>query len=205
MENSFVSCLPLLTLPRYMLDERPQLWHRGKQMKMPFSYPPRVVFVSIVFFVLTACAVATPTPAPTPLVALDPATVAWAGGPGTATVEGQAFLKTVGGDVKYGAGNTVYLIPNVPHTFDWFTRVTADMSTAPEINPAVNKVTRKTLASGDGRFKFENVPAGSYIVVTTVQWGAPVGYHGAMRAQGGFVGTVVTAESGKTVTAIATR
>lgn len=174
---------------------------------MSVSYLPTTRFISLcgAVLLLTGCAPPAPVTAPRPLVALDLASVAWAADSGTATVEGQAFLKTRGGDVKYGAGNTVYLVPNTPHTFDWFTRVSRDYSNAPELDPAINKVTRKTLASGDGRFRFERVPAGSYIVVTTVQWGAPVGYRGSLVAQGGFVGAAVTAESGKTTTVIATR
>lgn len=160
--------------------------------------------IGTVLFLL-ACAPRTPMGPITPLPPVSAEEVSFAQGTGTATIEGQAFLKTRGGDVKYGAGNNVYLLPHTPHTFAWLTRVISDLKNAPSLNPVVDSVTRRTVASGDGRFRFENVPAGQYLVVTTVTWGAPVGYGGALVTQGGFIGRTVTAESGKTVTTIVTQ
>lgn len=151
---------------------------------------------------LTGCATAPSVPTP-PLVAFNPDEAKWAQGTGTAIVEGQAFLKTRGGDVKYGAGNSVYLMPHTPHSFDWMVRVTGDLSTAPTIDPALEALVRKTTASGDGRFKFENLPAGPYLVVTTVTWEVPGAYSSSI--QGGYVGTPVTATEGRTVSVIVTR
>ena len=42
---------------------------------------------------------------------LDPREVAYIKASGSGQIAGQAFLKTVGGDVKYAAGNAVTLIP----------------------------------------------------------------------------------------------
>jgi hypothetical protein len=43
--------------------------------------------------------------------------------PGNASLRGQAFMKTRGGDVKLGAGSTVILIPTTPYTTEIFERV----------------------------------------------------------------------------------
>lgn len=59
------------------------------------------------------------------------------------------------------------------------------------------------MAGGDGKFKFENLPAGKYLVVTKVTWEAPTQY--GLRTQGGVVGDYATAEAGKTVSVIITR
>jgi hypothetical protein len=39
---------------------------------------------------------------------------------GTGVIAGQVFAKTVGGDVKYGAGSTVYLNPKLPYIVEFF-------------------------------------------------------------------------------------
>lgn len=151
---------------------------------------------------VTACVPPTPAAPPTPLVTFDPAGAEWAKGTGTATVEGQAFLKTRGGDVKYGAGNTVLLIPNVPHTFDWYTRITSsNPNSAGVLDDRATALIRKTVAGGDGRFKFENVPAGPYLILTTVTWETGASY---MGTQGGYVGAPAQAVDGKTTDVIVT-
>lgn len=170
---------------------------------MSISYHRTVTFLSASVLLLSACVPSTPAPPPTPLVALDSASVAWAEGTGTATVEGQAFMKTRGGDVKYGAGNTVLLIPNTPHSFDWYARITAGRQTPPELDPRLARLVRKTTAGGDGRFKFENVPPGPYLILTSVTWEAPTSY--GLSMQGGYLGTAVVAENGKTQSVIITQ
>ncbi len=151
----------------------------------------------------TACSVPVAAP-PAPLVAFNPDEVKWSEGAGTANIEGQAFLKTRGGDVKYGAGNPVFLMPNSPHSFAWYVALTSGRSeNAPKIDPGLAAVTRKTVAGGDGRFKFENVPAGSYLILTIVDWQIPGAF--GPSTQGGFVGAPITAESGKTVSIVVTR
>ena len=41
-------------------------------------------------------------------------------GDGTATITGQAFVKTRGGDVKFGAGNKVFLNPVTTYSTEWY-------------------------------------------------------------------------------------
>lgn len=170
---------------------------------MSVSYRVTTRFVSLLAF---GCATPAPTLAPAPLVAFNAEEVKWSVGSGTAIIEGQAFLKTRGGDVKYGAGNPVFLMPHSSHSFAWYASMTKGREKdQPTIDPGLAGVTRKTVAGGDGRFRFEGVPAGSYLILTIVDWQSATGYRGSLQTQGGFVGAPVTAESSKTTSVIVTR
>ena len=151
----------------------------------------------------TACTMPVAAP-PAPIVAFNPSEVTWAQGSGTATIEGQAFMKTRGGDVKYGAGNQVLLMPYSAQSFDWYRArlATQDDDRVPRMDPALQALVRTTVAGGDGRFKFENLPAGSYLVVTSVMWETGASYAGT---QGGYMGMPVSVEVAKTASIIITR
>jgi hypothetical protein len=165
----------------------------------------RTILSSLVLLAVSCTLpVAAPPAPPAPLVPFDPAEVAWAKGSETATIEGQAFLKTRGGDVKYGAGNDVLLFPYSAQSFDFYRRAVAGED-PPRLDPALSALSRAMKAGGDGSFRFDNLPAGSYLLLTSVTWEAPVGYQGAMRTQGGALGAPATAENGKTTRIIITR
>jgi hypothetical protein len=149
----------------------------------------------------TACAMPIPVP-PAPLVAFNPEEVRWAALPGTSTIEGQAFMKARGGDVKYGAGSLVLLIPYSAQSFAWYKARIATLRDIPPMDPALQALVKATTAGRDGRFKFENEPAGSYLVVTFVTWETGASY---AVTQGGYIGMPVTAEAGKTAKIIVTR
>jgi hypothetical protein len=112
-------------------------------------------------------------------------------------------MKTRGGDVRYGAGSLVLLIPYCAQSFAWYKALIATLRDIPPMDPALQALVKATTAGRDGGFRFENEPAGSYLVVTFVTWETP----GATYAgtQGGYVGMPVTAEVGKTARIIVTR
>ena len=150
----------------------------------------------------TACTMPVAAP-PAPLVAFNAEEVRWAGLPGTSTIEGQAFMKTRGGDVKYGAGNQVLLIPYSAQSFDWYkARIATLHDDVPPMDPALQALVKTTTAGGDGSFRFENLAAGAYLVVASVTWETGASYAGT---QGGYMGMPVTAEAGKTARIIVTR
>lgn len=94
------------------------------------------------------------------------------GATGPATVKGQAFLKTVGGDVKTCAGNSVYLMPATVYN----TEILEHMSpTTPISNrdPRAHEFTKATVCDADGRFEFDSVAGRKWFVITTVFWGVP--------------------------------
>ena len=51
---------------------------------------------------------------------------------GTGTITGQAFLKTRGGEVRFGAGNMVLLIPSTPYTEEDYVRAVVNNETLKE-------------------------------------------------------------------------
>jgi hypothetical protein len=123
---------------------------------------------------------------------------------GTATVTGQAFLKTRGGDVKTGAGNFVYLNPATTYSKFLYDRRNQSVSFSPPDTRLLVYV-RKTVADASGRFNFKNVPAGEYYVTGEVIWEAPVGYQGSLVRQGGVIWKLVSVQEGEAVEVMVTQ
>ena len=153
----------------------------------------------------------TPTPAPAPpgvkkiqRVPYNPEEFARYLVRGTAEVTGQAFMKTQSGDVKYAAGNEVWLNPVTSMSNQWYKEIylgtnhlypkkelTVDDETLEKYGEAIIV----TLGDGEGRFKFQNVPAGDYYMVTEVIWQVPGRY--GLSKTGGWVCKKVRIRSGK--------
>lgn len=97
---------------------------------------------------------------------------------GKATVSGQAFLKTRGGDVKYGAGNIVTLTPATAFAREAASladRSSEDDNTILASTPAaviakMKPYVRQTTADGNGNFSFAGLTAGDYYVECGVFW-----------------------------------
>src|SRR5690606_1236593 len=91
---------------------------------------------------------------------------------GTASIIGQAFLTTRGGDVKVGAGREVVLLPATVFVKEAMTHI--DRGYRPAAYQAaraeIHKVARTTIADAEGRFEFVGVPAGDYILQTEITW-----------------------------------
>lgn len=109
---------------------------------------------------------------------------------GTGEIHGQAFLTTRGGDVRLAAGRQVSIDPATTYAREWFRRFGADLRTFDAAPPAplFQQTRRITTADADGRFRFTGLPAGEYIVRTTVTWETGSGY-GSL--QGGVVAKLV--------------
>ena len=100
---------------------------------------------------------------------------------------GQAFLRTRGGDVKFGAGSIVYLYPAVAYSKEinsipWYEKVQGR-------DPEWNKYVRSTVADGGGNFEFGDIGSGLYYVESRVTWEIP-GKYGS-STQGGLVRRVI--------------
>lgn len=126
---------------------------------------------------------------------------------GTASVTGQAFLKTRGGDVKYGAGNQILLIPATAYTEEDFDQaVVAGQQLKPPPADILQKVyahTRHTVCDGSGNFEFHSLPAGDYFLECAITWEV-AGAYGAVQT-GGMAYSRVTVTEGQTAKAIVTR
>jgi hypothetical protein len=122
-------------------------------------------------------------------------------GTGTSTITGQAFLKTVGGDVKYGAGNTVSLMPVTRYTMEAWTA--ARSGKAPQTDLRLQAHIRKAVADATGNFEFRNIPAGEYYIECPIFWGVAMSY--GVEQTGAVVGSKTQARPGETVKIILTQ
>jgi len=120
--------------------------------------------------------------------------------PGDATLHGQAFLKTVGGDVKTCAGNAVYLMPATAYNLEI---ISAPGSSYANRDARSAQFTQQTTCDGEGRFSFARIAALPWIVVTDVTWGVPVQY--GVEQQGGMVHQTVQLAAGENSAVIASQ
>ncbi len=91
---------------------------------------------------------------------------------GTGAISGQAFLVTRSGDAKKAAGKTVTLDPLTSLSRNWWNAAKAYQRLEPRLpdDPKFLAARKTTTADAEGRFTFEGLPAGDYLVRTTVQW-----------------------------------
>ncbi|MBV9997679.1 MAG: hypothetical protein JO015_01065 [Verrucomicrobia bacterium] len=160
----------------------------------------KLVLIAMVVAV-AGCAVA---PAPQPRTAVyNPSEYAPYGRKGNGRILGQAFLKTVGGDVKYGAGCDVVLHPVTSLTTEWFEKHIVQRIPLQAGDPRGDQYAVRTIANGEGRFGFEHLPAGQYYLTCVIKWGVPSDI-GVLPAGGVAYAKVTVPENG-TVAAIVTR
>jgi hypothetical protein len=95
----------------------------------------------------------------------------WAG-PGSASLQGQAFLKTRGGDVRTCAGNPVYLLPANAYTQEMTEAEDRGVSGI-DADIRLRSLIRASRCDAQGNFAFTAVPAGLWYVVATVVWEVP--------------------------------
>lgn len=159
--------------------------------------------VVLVIAVLAVGCVTIPQPVQH-LAVYDESALAWANAPGTAVVTGQAFLKTLGGDVKYAAGNPVYMLPVSDYTTEWFDAVIVrGTSVTSAADTATGKFERVATADGAGKFRFTGVAAGKYYLWSAVYWS--VASYGGLSQTGGQAYATITVAAGDSVNAILTR
>jgi hypothetical protein len=123
--------------------------------------------------------------------------------PGTEKIVGQAFLKNVGGDVKYGAGNMVWLHPVTRLTTEWFTKHIVHGIPLLAGNPRTDDYRRQAIADAEGRFEFNGLPPGDYYLTCSITWGVPTDI--GVIPTGEIAYVKVTVRNGETAKAIVTR
>jgi hypothetical protein len=129
----------------------------------------------------------------------DPAAAEWSTKDGDATIKGQAFLKTRGGDVKTCAGNKVTLIPSTARQDEIARAIDAGYNKLIGSVPGGGLDWRNTRCDAQGNFVFTKLPAGTWWVEAVVRWEA------ADSIQGGGVREKVTTRPGDTADVIVTR
>lgn len=123
--------------------------------------------------------------------------------PGTSVISGQAFLKTRGGDVKYGAGNIVSINPVTSYSTEWYEIVCIKQQHLSSYDPRVAKYLRQTVGDGSGNFRFSNLPEGEYYLMCEIAWEVPTQY--GLARSGGVAHARVKVAAGEEVKAILTR
>ncbi|HHL2824733.1 TPA: hypothetical protein ACQ431_002962 [Citrobacter murliniae] len=94
---------------------------------------------------------------------------------GSEKLTGQAFLKTMGGDVKVAAGSQVVLMPKTSYT-DFQFRTCNSMTICEREDSRAAKYEKVTIADAQGKFEFDKIAAGDYYIQTTVTWMRPSPY-----------------------------
>ncbi|SEG25221.1 hypothetical protein [Bosea lathyri] len=123
---------------------------------------------------LAACMERTPG-----TVAFSEAEAAFIKKPGTGVIAGHAFRTKASGTVVNAAGQLVHLIPATEFSRERFKNLFGkgkylphrDYPRADNPDPAYVEHMRTTKAEANGRFGFEGVAPGEYIVSSQVLWG----------------------------------
>lgn len=124
---------------------------------------------------------------------------------GNGIVEGQGFLKTIGGDVITSAGEEVRLNPITSYSKFWYENAYLKGHPLSNFDPRYEKYQFTTVADGDGKFKFIDIPPGNFYIVTQVMWQSATGYRGSLENQGGLVVKVIEVKNDETTRIIVTR
>lgn len=122
---------------------------------------------------------------------------------GTGVVEGQVFMKTVGGDVKSGAGAEVVLNPITSYSEQWYDAAYVKHAPIQKGDERQEKYLRIVQADGSGNFKFSDVPPGKYFLTSGVFWQAPPQF--GLTQQGSQMTNRINVTNGQTIWSIITR
>lgn len=118
--------------------------------------------------------------------------------PGTATIVGDVFLVTKSGEVKKGAGFPIILTPVTSYSTEWFQRGVLNKAPLDAQDERLRSFQQEVIADGDGRFEFENLPAGNYYLVSKVLWeDPPAHWYSGVRKMGDTVHAKVSVKPGE--------
>lgn len=122
-------------------------------------------------------------------------------GKGTGKIYGQAFLKTRGGEIRYGAGNQVVLIPMTPYVKEFYER---EFINGEILSPSDNRLLqyrRIVTADGQGNFEFKEIPPGEYCLLCNIYWEIPGRFP---TTTGGIAHNRVTIREGEEIKVVVT-
>jgi hypothetical protein len=137
-------------------------------------------------------------------IPFDPTAAAYVLQTGTGRIEGEAFVRRDFGRIVTAAGERVYLIPATTYTLERFDKMFSGDRRAywgtsiEETPPEYERYRREAKVDMRGRFVFDDLAPGRYIVATRVFWTEPNSY----IANGGAIYDVVEVKPDATTKAI---
>jgi hypothetical protein len=137
----------------------------------------------------------------------DPKLVEWSRQTGTATIRGQGFMRTRGGEVRTCAGQPAFLTPRSPYSDETHLFLSQPhMGRAPVQNtsPLASGFARSATCDAQGNFVFRDLPAGEWYVRVNVTWEVPISAY-STALQGGTLSRPVTTRPGQTEELIVSR
>ncbi len=152
--------------------------------------------VATIVVALSACVQSVTVKTP-----FNPSEHEFAAKPGKATVSAQAFMRRNDGMVVYAAGSQALLLPASSYVRELYDTSQKVYGAPPVTNLDVRlkNYTKVAQANGEGRFSFQGVPDGEYLLVTNVNWRA------GDSTQGGDLTKFVTVSNGQNLDVILTR
>jgi hypothetical protein len=158
------------------------------------------VFLFSVLLTLTSCQTTQRALTFKPTTSFDDSVFDWSIKKGTGSIEGQAFLKTQGGDVKLAAGNEAVLVPVNDYTTELFEAAMLGIFQNLDTDPRYSQYRRVTIVDAQGNFTFSDLPSGEWYVMSTVVWKAA-----RYGVEGGVVGKLVLVYPDRATKVIVTR
>jgi hypothetical protein len=165
----------------------------------------RIAVSAVLVLGLTACAEFWELNSQNPALKLPPADASEYAPyekPGTGAISGQAFLVTTSGDAKKAAGKEITCDPATSLSRRWWNeaKVYQKINARLPDDPKFLAMRKTVTGDAEGRFAFDNLPAGDYLIRTTVQWEplhcGELGYS-YCSAQAGAVGGLVHLNAGE--------
>ncbi len=91
-------------------------------------------------------------------------------GDGPASLDGEAFTKTKGGQSRTCIGETVFLIPANKFSLMVLNKFAFGIPTARQLAGPALPYWREATCDSQGKFAFTNVPTGTWVVYTEIKW-----------------------------------
>ncbi len=92
--------------------------------------------------------------------------------PGTAVIQGHAFVRTNNGGKHGAAGLKIFLVPLTPYTEERAKIMEAEKDPA-AADPRLDSYVRTTVGEWGGAFQFTELPAGDYLLYCKIEWVRP--------------------------------